>query len=154
MSLTHSDIAPAANRGEAADAGNLYTHPGPPSSYRSGFWSNSWMAEGMAQALTALSEIGLKAEQTIWSFNTPIAMRFGNVWIMADTNYSSRTSQQISKLGARWNRTGLSGRIERVPGDITAAELRRVIDGKMSYVLPSTKTQVGRFVAGPNYTAE
>lgn len=154
MSLTHSDIAPAANRGEAADAGNLYTHPGPPSSYRSGFWSHSWMAEGMAQALTALSEIGIKSEQTIWSFATPIAMRFGNVWIMAETNYSSRTSGQIAKLRGGWNRTGLSGRIERVPGDISAAELRRVIEGKMSYVLPRTKTQVGRFVAGPNYSAE
>lgn len=154
MSLTHSDIAPAANRGEAADAGNLYTHPGPPSSYRSGFWSNSWMAEGMAQALTALSEIGLKSEQTIWSFNTPIAMRFGDVWIMAATNYSSRTSQQIGRLRGGWGRTGLRGRIERVPGDISAAELRRVIEGKMSYVMPRTKTDVGRFVAGPNYTAE
>lgn len=154
MALTHSDIAPAANRGEAADAGNLYTFPGAPRRYSNGGFGSSWMPRGMAQALDALAEIGIKSDQTIMSFNTPIAMKFGNVWIMADTNYSSYTSRQINKLGAGWKRTGLDGRIERVPGDISAAELRRVIDGKMSYVLPRTKSEVGRFVAGPNYTAE
>lgn len=153
MSLTHRDIAPAANRGEAADAGNLYTFPGNPGRFNS-YYGHSWMPRGMSLALDALAEIGLKAEQTIVSFNTPIAMRFGNVWIMAETNYSARTSQQIGKLRGGWNRAGLQGRIERVPGDISAAELRRVVDGKMSYVLPRTKTEVGRFVAGPNYSAE
>ncbi len=152
MSLTHSDIAPAANRGKAADAGNLYTFPGEFSRYSVGGSSNSWMPRGMAQALDALAAAGIRAEQTIVSFNTPIAMKFGNVWIMADTNYSARTSQQINKLGAGLRHTGLDGRIERVPGDISAAELRRVIDGLQSY-RPAGRWKLGAWVPGPNYTA-
>lgn len=155
MSKTHRDIAPAANRGESCDAGNLYTFPGESTYYRS-FFSASWMARGMADALEVLSAYGLKANQTIGSFNTPIAMRFNgpddHVWIMAETNYSARTSQQINKLMGGWANAGLSGRIERVPADVTADELRRIIDGKMRYVLPRTRHGVGSYVPGINYT--
>lgn len=152
MSLTHRDIAPAANRGEAADAGNLYTFPGEFSRYCVGGFSNSWMPRGMAQALDALAAAGIRAEQTIVSFNTPIAMKFGSVWIMAETNYSACTSQQISKILPGYRRAGISGRIERVPGDISAAELRRVIDGLQTYSLPCTKSGFGAWSPGPNYT--
>lgn len=153
MSLTHRDIAPAANRGEDADAGNLYTFPGAPSRYSGDGWGRgSWMPRGMAQALDALAAAGIRAEQTIVSFNTPIAMKFGSVWIMAETNYSARTSQQINKLLPGYRRAGISGRIERVPGDISAAELRRVIDGLQTYSLPCTKSGFGTWSPGPNYT--
>lgn len=149
MALTHSDIAPAANRGETADAGNLYTFPGPPSRY-SGFWSNSWMPQGMADSLDALAAEGIVAEQTIMSFATPIAMRFGDVWIMAETNYSARTSQQIGKLGAGWNRPGLDGVIRRVPGDVNPLELRRVLEKKMRFI-PGDRGKTGRYVPAENW---
>lgn len=155
MALTHSDIAQAANRGAHANAGNLYTYPGAPSSYDS-YYSYSWMPRIMSQALDALAAIGIRAEQTIVSFNTPIAMRYTGadgrmVWIMAETNYSARTSKQIGKLRPGWNSPGLAGRIERVPFDVTAADLRRIIDGKMSYVPDHRRGHVGRYVPGPNY---
>lgn len=149
MSLSHRDIAPAANKGIAADAGNLYTYPGAPSYYTSGL-NASWMPRGMARALDALAAAGTRAEQTIVSFNTPIAMRFGDVWIMAETNYSARTSAQISKLHGGWNRKGIAGRVERVPVDVTVEELRRIIDGKQRYILPSTRHGIGRYVRGVN----
>lgn len=156
MALTHYDIAPAANRGEHAAAGNLSTFPGSPGVYFT-HYSSSWMPRQMGQALNALAAIGIHAEQTIVSFDTPIAMRFTGadgrmVWIMAETNYSARTSAQIGKLRGGWNRRGLAGRIERVPFDVTAAELRRIIDGKMSYVPDHRRGHVGRYVPGPNYT--
>lgn len=155
MALTHSDIAPAANRGEHADAGKLYTYPGAPSRFDS-YYGSSWMPRQMSQALDALAAIGIRAEQTIVSFNTPIAMRYTGadgrmVWIMAESNYSSRTAQQVSKLRGGWNRSGLAGRIERVPFDVTAADLRRIIDGKMCYVPDHRRGHVGRYVPGPNY---
>lgn len=153
MALTHSDIAPAANRGEAADAGNLYTSPGAVRRYDS-YFSHSWMPRPMSLALDALAAEGTRADQTIFSFMTPIAMRFGDVWIMAESNYSSRTSQQISKLGAGWRRSGLDGRIERVPGDVSLTELKRVIAGLQHYVLPNVRHGVGRWIPGPNFSAE
>lgn len=153
MALTHSDIAPAANRGEFADAGNLYTFVGAPGYYESAY-GQSWMPRGMAQALDALAATGTKAEQTIVSFNTPIAMKFGDVWIMAESNYSARTSQQISKIGAGWNQPGLHGSIERVPFDVSATELRRIIERKMRFIPGATKTHPGKFVPGPNYIAD
>lgn len=150
MALSHRDIAPAANKGIAADAGNLYTFPGAWPHYANGGFRSSWMPRGMARALDALAAAGTRADQTIVSFNTPIALRFGDVWIMAETNYSSRTSSQISKLHGGWNRKGLDGRVERVPVDVTVEELRRIIDGKQRYVLPSTRHGIGRYVRGVN----
>lgn len=152
MALTHSDIAPAANRGEAADAGNLYTFPGPPPSHLFGFYSRSWMPRGMADSLGVLADRGIRADQTIVSFNTPIAMRFDDAWIFAETNYSSRTSQQISKLMPGWGRRGLSGRIERVPHDVNPSELIRIIGGLTRFV-PGDRGKVGRYVPGPNWVA-
>lgn len=151
MALTHSDIAPAANRGEAADAGNLYTFPGHHSTYRSA-WSHSWMPRGMAGSLDILADRGIRADQTIVSFNTPIALRFGDVWIFAETNYSSRTSQQISKLMPGWGHRGLSGRIERVPHDVNPSELIRIIGGLTRFI-PGDRGKVGRYVPGPNWVA-
>lgn len=156
MALTHSDIAPAANRGEAANAGNLYTHPGAPRSLNS-WLSSSWMPRTMGRSLDALADLGIKADQTIWSFNTPIALRYYDadgepVWIMAETNYSSRTGQQINKLMPGWARRGLRGRIERVPSDVSPLELRRIIAGLQRFV-PGHGAKVGHYVPGPNYTA-
>ncbi len=149
MAITHYDIHRFANRGEHATAGNLSTFPGSPSWFDS-CYGMSRMPRKMSQALDALASIGIRAEQTIVSFNTPIAMRYGNVWILAETKYSSRTAQQINKLMPGWNRAGLVGRIERVPFDVSAAELRRIIDGKMHYI-PGTRGKLGRYVPGPNY---
>lgn len=146
MSLTHSDIARFANHGEAADAGNLFTHPGAPRSYDS-YFSHSWMPRIMSKSLDALAADGTRADQTIWSFNTPVAMRFGDVWIMWEDNYSSRTSQQISKFV--WQ---LDGRIERVPGDVTPSELKRILAGLQSYVRSANRHGIGGWTPGPSYT--
>lgn len=147
MAITHYDIAAYANRGEFASSGNLSTNPGGQRRYSRGMFSGSWMPDGLANALEALAADGLTANQTIHSFSTPIAMRFGDVWIMNHDNYSARTSAQIGKLRGSYRHEGLAGRIERVPGDISAEELRRVIDGKMRYVGPRTRGGIGSWVA-------
>lgn len=152
MALTHSDIAPAANRGEAADAGNLYTFPGATRRYSNGGFGSSWMPRGMADSLDILAGRGIQADQTIMSFATPIALRFGDVWIFAETNYSARTSAQISKLMPGWGHRGLSGRIERVPHDVNPSELIRIIGGLTRFI-PGGRGKVGRYVPGPNWVA-
>ena len=146
MALTNSQIPAFANRGETASTqtGNFWTVPG--------FTGNQGHMPGnLYWTIKAIDRLGVghNIEQTVYSYGTPIAFKVRGVWIRPERGYSATTAgkhqSQLYKL---------SGRTEFVPMDISAAELLRVIDGKMRYVRARTKSEVGRFVAGPNYTAE
>lgn len=135
---TNYDIVPAANRGERKHTSthNFSTEP-----LKYPNWHRGHMPPIASESMGIVArERG--ADQIIYSYSTPIAVRIGGMWIIPDVTYSVTTSAKHATH--LWSLTGPSA---RVPWDISPDELRRVIDSHMRYVSPRNNGGIGSWVA-------
>lgn len=138
LNLTNEQVVLAARDGRygVSSTYGMSTHPGAPNRW-------GYFPSGLKSVFQHPSING-KIEQTVYSYDTPIALKVMGAWIQPWMMYSMTTSaKHQSQLYIL--ETSL------IPYDCSAQELLRVINGYMYYTPTRRTAGIGRWYRGWNW---